>query len=131
MKKEQLARMLAAARRAAANAYAPYSGFRVGAAIQDEQHRIHSGCNVENASLGLTICAERAAIARAVCSGAKSVKAVLLFTDTEHPTPPCGACLQAIAELGRNPEIILASRTKTKRLRLSDFLPQRFVLKRD
>jgi cytidine deaminase len=131
MNKQLQARMLTAARRAAADAYAPYSGFKVGAAVLDERDRIHPGCNVENASFGLTICAERAAIARAVCSGAKSVKAVLVFTDTEQPTPPCGACLQAIAELSRDPEIILASRTKTKRLKLSDLLPQRFVLKRD
>jgi cytidine deaminase len=111
--------------------YAPYSEFKVGAAVLDERDRIHPGCNVENASLGLTVCAERAAIARAVCSGGRSIKAVLVFTDTEQPTPPCGACLQAIAELSRNPDIILATPTRTKRLKLSDSLPQRFVLKRD
>ena len=131
MNKQLQARMLAAARRAAANAYAPYSGFRVGAAVLDERGRIHQGCNVENASFGLTICAERAATAHAVCSGAKSIKAVLVFTDTEQPTPPCGACLQTIAEFGRNPDIVLATPARTRKLKLSDLLPQRFVLKKN
>jgi cytidine deaminase len=119
-------KMLAAARRAAARAYAPYSDFPVGAAVLDEKNRIHSGCNVENSSLGLTICAERNAVARAVCAGAKSIKAVLVFTDTDGLTPPCGACLQVIAEFGGDPEIVLANRKTTRRMRLKDFLPRRF-----
>lgn len=121
-------KMLTAARRAAARAYAPYSNFRVGAAVLDERGRIHPGCNVENSSYGLAICAERAAVSRAVCSGAKAVKAVLVFTDTDSLTPPCGACLQVIAEFGGNPEVILASRSATRHARLSDFLPERFRL---
>ena len=121
-------KMLAVARRAAARAHAPYSGFHVGAAVLDERGRIHPGCNVENSSYGLTICAERAAVSRAVCAGAKAIKAVLVFTDTDSLTPPCGACLQVIAEFGKNPAIVLASRHALRRARLSDFLPERFRL---
>ncbi len=117
-------RMLAAARLAAKRAYAPCSNFRVGAAVLDDKDRIHSGCNVENSSPCLTVCAERNAIVRAVNTGAKSIKAVLVFTDTDGLTPPCGACLQVIAEFGTNPEIILANRKTTRRLRLKDFLPR-------
>jgi cytidine deaminase len=120
--------MLAVARRAAARAHAPYSGFHVGAAVLDERGRIHPGCNVENSSYGLTICAERAAVSRAVCSGAKTVKAVLVFTDTDSLTPPCGACLQVIAEFGKDPAIVLANRHATRHARLSDFLPEQFRL---
>ncbi|MFO7638536.1 MAG: cytidine deaminase, partial [bacterium] len=75
-------RLLEAARRAAARAHAPYSGFRVGAAVLDERGRVHAGCNVENASYGLTICAERAAVTRMVAAGGQRVAAVLVFADT-------------------------------------------------
>lgn len=128
MNKSEAQKMLAAARRAAARAYAPYSNFRVGAAVLDERGRVHPGCNVENSSYGLTICAERAAISRAVCSGARQVKAVLVYTDTDSLTPPCGACLQVLAEFGKDPAIILANRHATRTGRLSDFLPERFRL---
>ena len=130
MNKPTLERMLAAARRAAGRAYAPYSGFKVGAAVLDKKGRIHPGCNVENGSYGLTICAERSAIARMVCSGARHIEAVLVFTDTEKLTPPCGACLQAIAELADDPPVVLATREKTRQLKLSDLLPHRFQLRR-
>ncbi|OYD14952.1 cytidine deaminase [candidate division WOR-3 bacterium JGI_Cruoil_03_51_56] len=119
-------KMLAAAKKAALHAYAPYSDFKVGAAALDEQGRIYAGCNVENTSYGLTICAERAAIFKAVCAGAKSIKAVLVFTDTKKLTRPCGACLQVIAEFGENPEIILANKSIMRRYRLKDLLPERF-----
>ncbi len=126
MNKTTQNRMLAAARRAAKRAYAPCSNFKVGAAVLDERDRIHSGCNVENSSPCLTVCAERNAISRAVNTGAKSVKAVLVFTDTDGLTPPCGACLQVIAEFGRNPEILLTNRKTMRRFRLKDLLPLRF-----
>ncbi len=126
MKKETLERMKSEARRAADRAYAPYSGFKVGAAVLDDRGRVYAGCNVENASYGLTVCAERNAVARAVCAGAKSLQAVLVFTGTEKLTPPCGACLQVIAELGDNPEVILTNWRKVRRLRLKDCLPLKF-----
>ncbi|HDQ99321.1 MAG TPA: cytidine deaminase [candidate division WOR-3 bacterium] len=126
MTQEQQRRLLAAARRAAGRAHAPYSRFRVGAAVLDERGRVHAGCNVENASYGLTICAERVAVGRMVATGGRRIEAVLVFCDTETPTPPCGACLQVIAELGRNPWVVLSNGLKTERGRLSDFLPRPF-----
>src|SRR5690349_8638765 len=97
---EQYEKMLTAAREAAARAYAPYSNFSVGAALLDEQGRIFSGCNVENISYGLTICAERNAIGQAVRAGAKKIVAAMVYTPTPKPTPPCGACRQVLAEFG-------------------------------
>jgi cytidine deaminase len=93
------ARLLRAARAARQNAHAPYSRFHVGAAVLAGR-RVHPGCNVENASYGLTICAERNAVAAAVAAGARRIDAAVVVTATEVPTPPCGACLQVLAELG-------------------------------
>lgn len=89
--------LIAAAREVAAHAYAPYSNFRVGAAVL-AGGKIYVGCNVENASYGLTVCAERNAIGAAVAAGHSTLEAVAIFTETQTPTYPCGACLQAIAE---------------------------------
>jgi cytidine deaminase len=97
--------LLAAARRVHQNAYAPYSRFRVGAAVLADDGKIYSGCNVENASYGLTICAERAAIFSAISAGAKRISALTIFTDTNEPTAPCGACRQVIQEFGPDIEI--------------------------
>lgn len=128
MKSTVQKKMLTAARRAADKAYAPYSGFRVGAAVVDDQDRIYSAGNVENSSYGLTLCAERNAVARAVSAGARRIEAVLVYANTEKLTPPCGACLQTIAEFGEDPEIVLANWKRTKALRLQDCLPHRFSL---
>jgi len=88
------------ARSAARNAYAPYSHFRVGAAVRGASGRVYSGCNVENASYGLCNCAERSAIFAAISSGEKSITHLFVFTPTSTATTPCGACRQVINEFG-------------------------------
>ena len=103
---ETQVRMVAAARSAAENAYAPYSGFRVGAAVLAEDSRIFTGCNVENASYGLTLCAERNAVAQAIAHGSRGIRAVVVYTPTDAPTPPCGACRQVLVELAPHAEVI-------------------------
>jgi cytidine deaminase len=91
-------RLLAAARAVRLRAHAPYSHFQVGAAVLDERDRIHVGCNVENASYGLTVCAERNAIATALAGGALKIRAVAVVTGAEPPASPCGACRQVLSE---------------------------------
>lgn len=120
--------LVAAARRVRLNAHAPYSRFRVGAAVLDELGRIHVGCNVENASYGLTICAERAAVTAAVASGARAIHGVAVVTGTRPPGAPCGACRQVLAELaGDDTSIWLAAPTGGARERaLGDLLPEAF-----
>jgi len=97
--------VLEAAERVAHRAHAPYSKFRVGAAIETADGCIVEGCNVENASYGLTICAERAAVFRAVASGYHAFVRVAIWTPTERPSRPCGACRQVLAEFARRAEL--------------------------
>jgi cytidine deaminase len=100
--------LIAAARQAAGQAYCPYSRFRVGAAVLTDRGEIFSGCNVENASYGLTICAERNAIFQAVARSQAPVviRAVVVFTPTDLPTAPCGACRQVINEFGPEAHVL-------------------------
>jgi len=115
---------------AARRAYCPYSHFPVGAAILTTDGKIYSGCNVENASYGLTICAERNAIFQAVASGSKQIAAVMVYTPTANPSAPCGACRQVINEFGAAAEIICICdgggelRVSTKELLKHAFGPQ-------
>lgn len=122
-------RMLRAAVRAVRNAYAPYSGFRVGAAVLSGSNRIFSGTNIENSSFGLTVCAERVALWKAVAAGERTIKAVLVYTDTEELTPPCGACRQVIFEFGADAEVVMTNGRRTETWRLAELLPAGFQLK--
>ncbi len=106
LSEEQRASLVDAARAASANAYAPYSRFHVGAAVLGDDGRIWSGANVENASYGLTSCAERNAIFAAVFGGMKRVVAVAIHTPTDAPTAPCGACRQVIFEFGPGARVL-------------------------
>lgn len=119
-----LAREARAARR---NAHAPYSGFRVGAAVL-ARGEVFRGANVENASYGLTICAERAAIAAAASAGARRLDAVAVASGTEEPTPPCGMCLQTLAEFaGPSLPVLLAGARGAKvETTLGALLPRAF-----
>lgn len=101
------ARLLAEAERAAARAYAPYSGLAVGAALLAEDGRVFAACNVENASYGLSICAERAAVFKAVSEGARRFTAVAVTLRGLRPIPPCGACCQVLAEFNPQLQVIL------------------------
>lgn len=123
----QWSRLADAARRASANAHCPYSRFRVGAAVLTGDGEIAIGCNVENASYGLTVCAERNAVSRAVADGARSVDAIVVFTPTAEPVTPCGACLQVISEFGRNAQIrCLCDGPAILEFGVADLLPSAF-----
>ncbi len=102
--------LLAYARESMKNAYAPYSKFPVGAAVIDDKGRIFTGSNVENASYGLTMCAERVAVFSAIANGANSIKGVAIFSKNTNPIYPCGACRQVISEFSdKNATIVLDS----------------------
>jgi cytidine deaminase len=125
----KLAELRAAARRAMERAYAPYSGFRVGAAVETTEGRVHGGCNVENASFSVTICAERVAIGAAVTAGGRGLRRVYVCSSSAEPVPPCGVCRQALSEFGADLEVISEGmdggiRTWT----LADLLPEQFRL---
>lgn len=103
-------KLVAAASEARKQAYAAYSGdFKVGAALVTEDGSMFSGCNIENASLGATMCAERVAIFKAVCEGHRRIQAVAVVTQSREPAPPCGMCLQVISEFGYDADVIMAN----------------------
>ncbi len=120
--------LVAQARDVAAKAYAPASNFHVGAVLVAEDGQVFTGCNVENASYGLTICAERAAVCRAVAEGAQKFTRCVIFTDTAQPTYPCGACRQVLAEFGPDMEIVIANSSGIARqVLLRELLPEPFL----
>src|ERR1700692_1669912 len=119
--------LISAALNARLNAYAPFSKFRVGAAVEDDAGHIHTGCNVENATYGLTLCAERIAVFKAVSEGARRFTRIAVVADTETLTPPCGACRQILWEFCGDVEIALANlQGKTETLRLGTLFPRAF-----
>ncbi len=107
-------------------AYAPYSAFQVGAALEGTNGQVFLGCNVENASYGLTICAERAAVVLAVSSGVREFRRLVVVTGTEPPAAPCGACRQVLAEFGVDWVVEAVGPSSTKRWRIRDLLPDAF-----
>ena len=109
------------------NAHAPFSHFQVGAALEDDSGRIHTGCNVENATYGLTVCAERVAVFKAISEGARKFTRIAVAADTDVLTPPCGACRQILWEFCGDVELILVNpRGKTETFRLKDLFPRPF-----
>ena len=119
--------LIEAATRVRENAHAPHSHFRVGAAVEDESGRVFTGCNVENATYGLTLCAERVAIFKGVSEGSKRFRRIAVVADTDRLTPPCGACRQILWEFCGDAELTMANlRGQTETLRLSTLLPRAF-----
>ncbi len=119
--------LIAAARAARRHARAPYSKFKVGAALLTASGEVITGCNIENATYGLTICAERVAMFKALSEGHRTFTRIAIVCDTSGPAPPCGACRQVLWEFGGNLEILLANtRRETGRHRLSELFPHPF-----
>ncbi len=121
--------LVAAAELAQKNAYAPYSRFRVGAALCVGE-RVFVGCNVENASYGATICAERGAIMAMVVAGQAAPDKIAIFTDGDEPAMPCGLCRQVLIEHNLKMVVLTATPSSRRSMKLSDLVPEPFVLKR-
>ena len=126
----QQERMLSSARAAFKNAHAPYSNFPVGSTILTESGALYSGCNVENASYGLTICAERNAIFAAVAAEGSGmrIKAVAVATERDGPCAPCGACRQVIFEFGPEAVVLFRGQSGTEQMLITKLLPEGFRL---
>lgn len=120
-------RLIELARKARENAYIPYSKFAVGAALLAKSGKVYTGANIENASYGLTICAERTAIVKAVSEGERAFEAIAIVADTADPVLPCGACLQVMAEFHIE-KLILGNLEASREVKLSELLPHNFTL---
>jgi len=127
MEKKELIEAATAVRE---NAYAPFSSFKVGSAIEMEDGEVIDGCNVESASYGLTVCAERVAIWKAISEGKRKIKHIAVVADTEDLTPPCGVCRQIIWEFGGDIPVTMANlKGKTETVQMKDLLPRAFDTK--
>ncbi len=119
--------LVAAAKEVRERAHAPFSHFKVGCAIEDEHGNIHTGCNVENATYGLTICAERVAIFKAISEGARGFKTVAVVADTDVLTPPCGACRQILWEFCGDANLVLENlHGKRETMTIKQIFPRPF-----
>ena len=120
-------KLVEAAIAAREHAYAPFSHFQVGAALEDSTGRVFTGCNVENATYGLTVCAERVAVWKAISEGARKFQRIAIAADTPQLTPPCGACRQILWEFCGDIEVLLVNpRGDRESLRLKDLFPKPF-----
>ena len=115
-----------AARRVRERAYAPYSRYLVGAALEGEDGSVHVGCNVENASYGLAICAERMALGAAVAAGVQRFRRIAVVTESDPPATPCGSCRQMLLEFAPDAEVLAVGPSGTSRFTLQDLLPHAF-----
>jgi cytidine deaminase len=118
--------LVEAATRAQQQAYAPYSRYRVGAAVEGEDGSVFTGCNVENASYGLGMCAERVAIGAAVAAGVRRFRRVVVVSDSEPPAAPCGACRQVIFEFAPDADVLAVGPRSSHRWTMRDLLPAAF-----
>ena len=127
MSKEEIERLTAAARAARDCSLSPFSSFCVGAAVETEDGKIYTGCNIESASFGLTVCAERVAIWKALSEGERRFTRLAVVVDTDPLTPPCGTCRQIIWEFCRDVTVILANLSgKVETVEMRDLLPRAF-----
>ena len=118
--------LVEAATRAQQQAYAPYSRYRVGAAVEGEDGSVFAGCNVENASYGLVMCAERVAIGAAVAAGIRRFRRIVVVSDSEPPAAPCGACRQVIFEFAPDADVLAIGPRSSHRWTMRDLLPAAF-----
>ena len=126
-RKTPSAGLIRQAQRARARAVATFSGFKVGAALETARGKVYTGCNIENASYGLTLCAERVAVFKAVSEGERKFRRIVVMADTARLTPPCGSCRQILWEFCGDIEVVLTNlRGKTRTVRLSELLPDPF-----
>lgn len=124
----ELTKLLEIAKQAAEKAYVPYSGFKVGSAVKCIDGSVYSGCNVENASYSLTICAERTAIFKAISEGHKQFTAIAIYVDSDKVFPPCGACRQVISEFAPTIPVVYANLNETIEATMDKLLPGAFKL---